>query len=64
MPTKERPKKREKILSYNGQVRRNMIRRERANGASANEARRLVTPKIAEMEARRLAIAPASELDF
>lgn len=64
MTTKERPKKREKILTYNGQVRRQLIRAERALGASANEARRLVTPKIAAMEAYRLTLPLASELDF
>lgn len=59
-----RKKKRKKDLSYEGQVRRVMIHRERANGASANEARRIVNPRIAAIEAARAEMPPASPIDF
>lgn len=59
-----RKKKRANDLTYEGQVRRHMIRIERQNGASANEARRIVNPRIAAIEASRAESLPSPRLDF
>lgn len=53
-----------KDLPYERQVRRAMIHRERAKGASASEARRIVNPQILAIEARRAELPPPPRLDF